>query len=75
MSMLIPYRTAGSHDTFADKNLNSEQAVGVGPVLFVSLLEFVSEIYQVSLTGLSLDELLGNILRLIILRLKLMETV
>lgn len=52
MSMLIPYRMAGSHDTFADKNLNSEQAVGVGPVPFVSLLEFVSEIYQVSLTGL-----------------------
>ncbi|XP_048134215.1 nuclear pore complex protein NUP205 isoform X2 [Rhodamnia argentea] len=46
MSMLIPYRTAGSHDTFADKNLNSEQAFGFGPVPFVSLLEFVSEIYQ-----------------------------
>ncbi|KAL3747686.1 hypothetical protein ACJRO7_016483 [Eucalyptus globulus] len=46
MSMLIPYRTAGSHDTFADKNLNSEPAIGFGPAPFVSLLEFVSEIYQ-----------------------------
>jgi len=52
MSMLIPYRTAGSHDTFADKNLNSEPAIGFGPVPFASLLEFVSEVDQVSLAGL-----------------------
>ncbi|KAM1478715.1 hypothetical protein ACFX2I_026101 [Malus domestica] len=42
MSMLSPYRMAGSHDS----NLTSQQVSETGPLSFVSLLEFVSEIYQ-----------------------------
>ena len=45
MSMLSPYRMAGSHDS----NLTSQQVSETGPLSFVSLLEFVSEIYQVNL--------------------------
>ncbi|KAI5320580.1 hypothetical protein L3X38_040288 [Prunus dulcis] len=42
MSILSPYRMAGSHDS----NLTSPQVFETGPLPFVSLLEFVSEIYQ-----------------------------
>ncbi|PQQ20289.1 nuclear pore complex protein NUP205 [Prunus yedoensis var. nudiflora] len=42
MSILSPYRMAGSHDS----NLTSPQVSEAGPLPFVSLLEFVSEIYQ-----------------------------
>ncbi|KAH0970347.1 hypothetical protein GBA52_022503 [Prunus armeniaca] len=42
MSILSPYRMAGSHDS----NLNSPQVSETSPLPFVSLLEFVSEIYQ-----------------------------
>ncbi|BBH08489.1 Protein of unknown function D [Prunus dulcis] len=42
MSILSPYRMAGSHDS----NLTSPQVSETGPLPFVSLLEFVSEIYQ-----------------------------
>lgn len=45
MSILSPYRMAGSHDS----NLTSPQVSETGPLPFVSLLEFVSEIYQVNL--------------------------
>ncbi|KAL3747651.1 hypothetical protein ACJRO7_016452 [Eucalyptus globulus] len=45
LSVLV-VQTTGSHDTFVDKNLNSELAIGFGPVPFASLLEFVSEVYQ-----------------------------
>ncbi|XP_016651919.1 PREDICTED: nuclear pore complex protein NUP205 [Prunus mume] len=42
MSILSPYRMGGSHDS----NLTSPQVSETGPLPFVSLLEFVSEIYQ-----------------------------
>jgi hypothetical protein len=47
MNVLSHYHMAGSH--LHDGNLNSQQAVQTGSLTFVSLLEFVSEIYQVSL--------------------------
>lgn len=49
MSMLSHYRMAGSNDFLHDHNVNSQEAVESGSLSFVSLLEFVSEIYQVSL--------------------------
>lgn len=48
MSTLNPYRSAGSHDFGHETNLNSQQVSETGPLPFVSLLEFVSEVYQVS---------------------------
>lgn len=45
MTVLSPYHIAGSHDLMLDKNLDSKQAADEGPHAFVSLLEFVSEIY------------------------------
>lgn len=47
MSSLSPYRSAVSHDFTHDSNINSQQATDGGPSPFVSLLEFVSEVYQV----------------------------
>ena len=49
MSVLSHYRMASSHDFSHDGNLNSQQAIETGSLTFVSLLEFVSQIYQVSL--------------------------
>lgn len=46
MSTLNSYRLAVSQDLMHDSNLESQQATETGPLLFVSLLEFVSEIYQ-----------------------------
>uniref|UniRef100_A0A6N2K971 Uncharacterized protein n=1 Tax=Salix viminalis TaxID=40686 RepID=A0A6N2K971_SALVM len=46
MSTLNSYRLAVSQDLMLDSNLDSQQATETGPLLFVSLLEFVSEIYQ-----------------------------
>lgn len=46
MSMLNSYRLAVSQDLMHDSNPDSQQATETGPLLFVSLLEFVSEIYQ-----------------------------
>nr|XP_048332077.1 nuclear pore complex protein NUP205 isoform X1 [Ziziphus jujuba var. spinosa] len=46
MSTLNPYRSAGSHDFGHETNLNSQQVSETGPLPFVSLLEFVSEVYQ-----------------------------
>lgn len=46
MSVLNSYRIAGSHDFVHDGNLPSQQDTEIGPLPFVSLLEFVSEIYQ-----------------------------
>ncbi|KAJ6407528.1 hypothetical protein OIU84_010921 [Salix udensis] len=46
MSTLNSYRLAVSQDLMHDSNLDSQQATETGPLLFVSLLEFVSEIYQ-----------------------------
>lgn len=50
MSVLNSYRIAGSHDFVHDSNLPSQQDTEIGPLPFVSLLEFVSEIYQVCFT-------------------------
>lgn len=47
MNILSPYRSAGSHDFAHDGNLNSQRLPETGPLPFVSLLEFVSEVYQV----------------------------
>lgn len=46
MSTLNSYRLAVSQDLMHDSNLDSKQATETGPLLFVSLLEFVSEIYK-----------------------------
>lgn len=46
MSTLNSYRLAVSQDLMHDSNPDSQQATETGPLLFVSLLEFVSEIYQ-----------------------------
>lgn len=46
MSVLNSYRIAGSHDFVHDSNLPSQQDTEIGSLPFVSLLEFVSEIYQ-----------------------------
>lgn len=48
MSILSPYRSAVAHDFMHDSNLSSQQAAECSPLPFVSLLEFVSEVYQVS---------------------------
>lgn len=49
MSVLSPYRMVGSHDFMHDNNSNSQKAVEMGSQPFVSLLEFVSEVYQVNM--------------------------
>uniref|UniRef100_A0A6M2E965 Nuclear pore complex protein NUP205 n=1 Tax=Populus davidiana TaxID=266767 RepID=A0A6M2E965_9ROSI len=46
MSTLNSYRLAVSQDLMHDSNPDSQQATETGPLLFVSLLEFVSEIYK-----------------------------
>ncbi|KAM7264023.1 hypothetical protein ACFE04_001706 [Oxalis oulophora] len=46
MSMLNSYRTIGSHDFGQDSNSHSQLALESGPLPFISLLEFVSEVYQ-----------------------------
>uniref|UniRef100_A0A5B7BQC9 Nuclear pore complex protein NUP205 n=1 Tax=Davidia involucrata TaxID=16924 RepID=A0A5B7BQC9_DAVIN len=46
MTALSPYRMAGSHDYMHDGGVHSQQATEIAPQPFVSLLEFVSEIYQ-----------------------------
>ncbi|KAI5665252.1 hypothetical protein M9H77_24575 [Catharanthus roseus] len=46
MNVLSPYRQAASHDHMVDGSSDSQQATGKLPQSFVSLLEFVTEIYQ-----------------------------
>ncbi|KAF5945828.1 hypothetical protein HYC85_016056 [Camellia sinensis] len=46
MTVLSPYRMVGSHDYMHDSSVHSQQATETSPQSFVSLLEFVSEIYQ-----------------------------
>ncbi|KAK0571557.1 hypothetical protein LWI29_018060 [Acer saccharum] len=46
MSVLNSYRAAGSKDFVHDGTMLSHQSTETGPLPFVSLLEFVSEIYQ-----------------------------
>jgi len=50
MSVLSPYRVVGSHDFAQDSNSSSLHGTEMGPLPFNSILDFVSEIYQVSLT-------------------------
>ncbi|XP_059431872.1 nuclear pore complex protein NUP205 isoform X3 [Corylus avellana] len=58
MSILSHYHMAGSHEFLLDGNFNSQQAVETGSLTFVSLLEFVSEIYQKEPELLSGNEVL-----------------
>nr|GEW31502.1 nuclear pore complex protein NUP205 [Tanacetum cinerariifolium] len=46
MTALSPYKMSGSHDYVLDGNMHSQQAAEPAPQTFVSLLEFVSEIYE-----------------------------
>lgn len=48
MHMLSQFRATGSQDFMHDGDTSSHQASETIPLPFVSLLEFVSEIYQVS---------------------------
>lgn len=50
MSVLSPYRVAGSHDFAQGSSSISQQGTETGPLQFNSILDFVSEIYLVSLT-------------------------
>lgn len=49
MIALSPYKMSGSHDYVLDGNTHSQQSADSAPQTFVSLLEFVSEIYEVSI--------------------------
>lgn len=49
MTALSPYRIAGSLDYMHDSGLHSQRTTETAPQPFVSLLEFASEIYQVSM--------------------------
>ncbi|GKB96943.1 hypothetical protein Tco_0983080 [Tanacetum coccineum] len=46
MTALSPYKMSGSLDYVLDGNMHSQQAAEPAPQTFVSLLEFVSEIYE-----------------------------
>lgn len=46
MAALSPYRVSGSTDYVLDVSMQAQQAAEVAPQPFISLLEFVSEIYQ-----------------------------
>ncbi|KAJ7956691.1 Nuclear pore complex protein [Quillaja saponaria] len=58
MNVLNPYRTAVSHDFAHDSNLSSQHATQTGPFPFVSIMEFVSKIYQKEPELLSGNEVL-----------------
>lgn len=58
MTELSPYRMASSHDHMMDRSMHAEKTEPA-PQAFISLLEFVSEIYQVSAFLLLLLLLLG----------------
>lgn len=47
MTMLNQYRTTASHSQMTDGSGPPQQSTESAPLPFVSLLEFVSEIYQV----------------------------
>lgn len=46
--MLSPYRTAGAHNQMIEGSGHPQETYEIALQPFVSLLEFVSEIYQVS---------------------------
>lgn len=48
MAALSPYRVSGSTDYVLDVSMQAQPAAEAAPQPFISLLEFVSEIYQVS---------------------------
>ncbi|XP_054792817.1 nuclear pore complex protein NUP205-like isoform X2 [Prosopis cineraria] len=58
MSMLSPYRVGGSHDFVQEQSSSSLQGTEASPTPFVSILEFVSEIYQKEPELLSGNEVL-----------------
>lgn len=45
--MLSPYRTAGNHKQMIESSAHPQETYEIALQPFVSLLEFVSEIYQV----------------------------
>nr|GFD29152.1 nuclear pore complex protein NUP205 [Tanacetum cinerariifolium] len=45
---LSPYKMSGSLDYLLDGNMHSQQAAEPVPQTFVSLIEFVSKVYEVS---------------------------
>lgn len=45
--MLSPYRTAGTHNQMIESSAHPQETYEIASQPFVSLLEFVSEIYQV----------------------------
>lgn len=47
MAMLSPYRTAGTHNQIIESNGHPQETYEIALQPFVSLLEFVGEIYQV----------------------------
>lgn len=53
MTLLSPYRVSGSKDLVVDV-MHSQEHAEARPQPFVSLLEFVSEIYKVGICFLSL---------------------
>uniref|UniRef100_A0A2P2MHU4 Uncharacterized protein MANES_05G119700 n=1 Tax=Rhizophora mucronata TaxID=61149 RepID=A0A2P2MHU4_RHIMU len=59
MSMLNTYRLVAPHD-FGNGSLDSQQAMETDPFTFVSLLEFVSEIYQKEPELMSGNDVLWN---------------
>ncbi|KAK4265201.1 hypothetical protein QN277_026284 [Acacia crassicarpa] len=58
MSMLSPYRSAGPHDFVQDQSSSSIQGTETFTTPFVSIMEFVSEIYQKEPELLSGNEVL-----------------
>lgn len=48
MTALSPYKMSGSYDYVLDGNMPPQQVSESAPQTFVSLLEFVSEIYEVN---------------------------
>lgn len=51
MSVLSPYHSTVSQEFTHDSSSNAKQVTESGPLPFVSLLEFVSEVYQVRQTS------------------------
>lgn len=49
MAELSPYRVSGSTAHVHDVSMQGQQAAEAAPQPYISLLEFVSEIYQVSI--------------------------
>ena len=48
MTALSPYKMSGSYDYVLDGNMPPQQVSKSAPQTFVSLLEFISEVYEVT---------------------------